>query len=150
MADENTGEKVKVSCGTCGTTNAFPLAARGKTVLCGRCKSALPEPGEILEPGPDGVMNLFRVSSLPVLADFYSTTCGPCHMMHPILERLAVRRAGEVAVIRINVEYHQDLAREFRVQGVPTFVIVHKGAERGRAVGAMDESSFALWAASRT
>ncbi len=143
-------EVVKVSCGTCGTTNNFPLAARGKTVVCGRCKSPLPEPGEILEPGPDGILNLFKNSSLPVLADFYSTTCGPCHMMHPILERLAARRAGEIAVVRINVEFHQELAREFGVQGVPTFVVVLKGAERGRQVGAMDENSFALWAASRT
>jgi len=146
MADE----KVKVSCGTCGTTNNFPLEARGKTVRCGRCKSPLPEPGAILEPGEEGIANLFHNSALPVLADFYSTTCGPCHMMHPILERLAVRRAGEVVVIRINVEFHQDLAREFGVQGVPTFVVLHKGAERARTVGAMDENSFALWAASRT
>jgi thioredoxin-like negative regulator of GroEL len=71
-------------------------------------------------------------------------------MMHPILERLAARRAGEIVVVRINVELHQALAREFGVQGVPTFVVVHKGAERGRSVGAMDESSFALWAASRS
>ena len=143
-------EKVKVSCGTCGTTNFFPLASRGKTVVCGRCKSRLPEPGEILEPSEEGILALFHNSSLPVLADFYSETCGPCHMMHPILEALAVRRAGEVVVIRINVEFHQELAREFRVQGVPTFVVVHKGAERARQTGAMDESSFALWAASRT
>jgi thioredoxin 2 len=146
MADD----KVKVSCGTCGTTNNFPLSARGKTVRCGRCKSRLPEPGEILEPGPEGIMALFHNSSLPVLADFYSETCGPCHMMHPILERLAARRAGEITVIRINVETNPELAREFHVQGVPTFVIVHNGAERGRSVGATDESSFALWAASRS
>jgi thioredoxin 2 len=142
--------KVKVSCGTCGTTNFFPIEARGKSVVCGRCKSRLPEPGVILEPGPEGIAGLFQNSSLPVLADFYSPTCGPCHMMHPILERLAVRRAGEIAVIRINVDQHQELAREFGVQGVPTFVVVHNGAERGRTVGAMDENSFALWAASRT
>jgi len=149
MADTSV-EKVKVSCGTCGTTNNFPVAARGKTVRCGRCKSRLPEPGEILEPGEEGIMALFHNSTLPVLADFYSTTCGPCYMMHPILDRLAARRAGEIAVIRINVELHQPLAREFQIQGVPTFVIVHKGAERGRSVGASDESSFALWAASRS
>jgi thioredoxin 2 len=148
MAEEPT--KVKVSCGTCGTTNNFPLDARGKTVRCGKCKSRLPEPGEILEPVEEGILNLFQNSSLPVLADFFSTTCGPCHMMHPILERLAARRAGELAVVRINVESHQGLARDFGVQGVPTFVIVHKGAERGRQVGAVDENSFALWAASRT
>lgn len=143
-------DKLKVSCAACGTTNFFPLAARGKTVVCGRCKSPLPEPGTVLEPNGDGILKLFHNSSLPVLADFYSTTCGPCHMMHPVVERLAARRAGEIVVVRINVEYHQDLAREFGVQGVPTFVVVHKGAERGRQVGAADESSFALWAASRT
>jgi thioredoxin 2 len=143
-------ETVMVSCGTCGTTNNFPLSARGKTVRCGRCKSPLPEPGQILEPGEEGILGLFHNSSLPVLADFFSQTCGPCHMMHPILERLAVRRAGQVAVIRIDVELHGELAREFGVQGVPTFVIVHKGTERARTVGASDESSFALWAASRT
>lgn len=142
--------KVKVSCGTCGTTNNFPLEARGRTVVCGRCKSRLPEPGEILEPGLEGIAGLFQNSSLPVLADFYSSTCAPCHMMAPILERLAARRAGEIAVIKINVERFQELAREFGVQGVPTFVVVHKRAERGRTAGAMDESSFALWVASRT
>lgn len=143
-------DKVQVSCAVCGTTNNFPVAAKGKTVNCGRCKSRLPEPGEILEPGQEGILNLFHNSSLPVLVDFFSQTCGPCHMMHPILERLAVRRAGQVAVVRIDVELHPELAREFRVQGVPTFVVVHKGAERGRTVGAADESSFALWAASLT
>jgi thioredoxin 2 len=148
MAEEPT--KVKVSCGTCGMTNNVPIDARGKTVLCGKCKSRLPEPGEILEPGHEGIVNLFQSSSVPVLADFYSTTCGPCHLMHPILERLAARRAGEIAVVRINVEIHPDLARDFGVQGVPTFVIMQKGTERGRSVGAMDESSFALWAASRS
>ena len=146
MADD----KVKVSCGNCGTTNNFPIAARGKTVRCGRCKSPLPEPGRIIEPGEEGILKLFHNSTLPVLADFFSQTCSPCHMMHPILERLAVRRAGEVAVIRIDVELHPELAREFGVKGVPTFVIVHNGAERGRSVGATDESSFALWAASRS
>lgn len=143
-------DKVKVSCGVCGTTNNFPLEAKGKSVVCGRCKSPLPQPGEVLEPATEGLVGLFRNSALPVLADFYSTTCGPCHMMHPILERLAARRAGEIVVARINVEYHPELAREFGIQGVPTFVIVKRGAEMGRTVGAMDESSFALWAASRS
>ncbi len=143
------GAKVKVSCGNCGTTNYFPLDAAGKNVVCGRCKSALPAPGTVLEPAPSQVYNLFRNSSLPVLADFYSTTCGPCLVMHPAVERLARRRAGGLAVVRINVEKHPELAAGFGIQGVPTFVIVLKGVERGRISGAQTEEDFALWVASR-
>ena len=143
------GAKVKVSCANCGTTNYFPSDAVGKTVVCGRCKFALPEPGTILEPSPAQVYDLFRNSSLPVLADFYSTTCAPCLVMHPILERLARRRAGGLTVVRINVERYPELAQGFGIQGVPTFVVVLKGVERGRASGAQSEEDFALWVASR-
>jgi thioredoxin 2 len=146
MADE----KVKVSCAECGTTNFFPAAAGGKTVLCGRCKAPLPEPGEVLEPTDEGLGGLIQNSSLPVLVDFTSTTCAPCHMMRPVLERLAVRRAGQVVVVKVDIERHPDVARGFGVQAVPTFVVMFKGTERGRTAGAMDESSFALWVAGRT
>jgi thioredoxin 2 len=143
-------EKVKVSCANCGTTNFFPVAARGKAVVCGRCKARLPEPGDVLEPADEGLGGLFQNSSLPVLVDFYSPTCAPCHMMHPVLERLAVRRAGQIVVVKVNVERSPVVAREFGVQAVPTFVVMFKGTERGRTAGAMDESTFALWVAGRT
>jgi thioredoxin 2 len=145
-----TADKVKVSCLECGTTNFFPLAAQGKKVVCGRCKSALPPPGTVLEPTARQAGALFENSGLPVLVDFFSQTCGPCHLMHPVVERLAGRRAGEIVVVRIDVERSPELAREFEVRAVPTFVIVFKGLERDRASGAMPEDSFALWVASRT
>ncbi len=145
-----TADKVKVSCLECGTTNYFPLAVEGKKVVCGRCKSALPLPGAVLEPTPGQTAALFQNSGLPVLVDFYSETCGPCHMMHPIVERLAKRRAGELVVARVDVERAPELARELDIRAVPTFVIVFKGTERDRASGAMPEDSFALWVASRS
>jgi len=145
-----TGDKVKVSCPECGTTNYFPLAAEGKKVVCGRCKSALPSPGTVLEPTALQAAALFQNSGLPVLVDFYSQTCAPCHLMHPVVERLARRRAGELVVARVDVERSPELAREFDIRAVPTFVVVFKGTERDRASGAMPEDSFALWVASRT
>ena len=144
------GEKVMVSCLECGTTNYFPLEAEGKKVVCGKCKAALPLPGQVVEPTAWQASQLFQNSSLPVLADFFSPTCGPCLVMHPVVERLAKRRAGSVVVIRVNVEREPELARRFGVQGVPTFVIVRKGAERERVSGALTEENFAFWVASRT
>ncbi|GAI74867.1 unnamed protein product [marine sediment metagenome] len=48
-----------------------------------------------------------------------------------------------------NVDEHPQVAAEFRVQGVPTFVILHKGYEKGRTSGALPEADFALWVASK-
>jgi thioredoxin-like negative regulator of GroEL len=70
-------------------------------------------------------------------------------MMHPVVDSFAKRRAGEIMVVRINVDENPQVASEFRVQGVPTFVILHKGYERGRTSGALPEADFALWVASK-
>jgi len=70
--------------------------------------------------------------------------------MQPIVERLAMRRAGEIVVLRLNAEIHGELASRLGVQGVPTFVIFYKTTERGRTSGAMNEADFSFWAASLT
>jgi len=145
-----TDARRKVSCPLCGTTNFYPENPQGKKVACGRCKAALPEPGTVVEPSVDGLWNLVRQSSLPVLIDFYSPTCGPCAMMHPVVERLARRRAGEVMTIRLNVDTAPEVASAFRVNAVPTFVVAVKGTERARTSGAMSEMDFSLWLASQT
>ncbi len=143
-------EKLKVSCPNCAATNNYPLSDQGKKVVCGRCKSLLSKPGTVFEPTPEQAKILMQNASLPVLVDFYSPTCAPCHMMNPIVESLAERRAGEIMVLKINVDNHQQLAVSYGVQGVPTFVIVHKGTERERMSGAVSETDFSLWVASRT
>ena len=143
-------DKVKVSCLNCGAVNNFPIDAAGKTVVCGRCRNPLPAPGTVLEPSEQAAATLFQRSGLPVLVDFYSPTCGPCHMMHPLVERLAQRRAGELMVIRVNTDASPSLASRFDIRAVPTFIVISKGTERGRTSGAMGETDFSLWVASRT
>lgn len=142
--------RIKVSCLQCGTTNYHPRDAGGKKVVCGSCRSVLPAPGTILAPDPQQLQALFEKSSLPILVDFFSNTCGPCRMMHPVLERLARRRAGEIMVVEIDVDAHPEIAGGFRIQAVPTFVVVSKGREAGRTSGAASEENFSLWVASRT
>jgi thioredoxin 2 len=142
-------EKLRVSCPHCGATNNFPLDSAGKKVVCGRCRTPLPVPGTVLEPAEQSAFMLIQKSALPVLVDFYSPTCGPCMMMHPIVERLAKRRAGEIMVIKVNTDQSPLLASQLGIQAVPTFIVFHKGTERGRTSGAMQEADFSLWVASR-
>jgi thioredoxin 2 len=142
-------DKVKVSCILCGATNNYPQNAAGKKVVCGKCHNALPVPGDVLEIPPDKADILIHQAGLPVLADFYSPTCAPCLAMHPVVERLAKRKAGELMVLRLNVDLMPDVAASLGIHGVPTFVIFSRGSERGRVTGAMPETDLSLWVASR-
>lgn len=142
-------EKIKVVCPDCGATNNYPSGHTGKKVVCGRCKNELPEPGQVIEPLPSQIVNLFQNSSLPLLIDFFTPTCAPCHVMHPVVESLARRKAGELMVVRINVDQNPQIAVRFGIQGVPTFLVLYKGLERGRTSGAMSETDLSLWLASR-
>jgi thioredoxin 2 len=144
-----TPDKVKVSCPECGATNNYPVDAGGKAVVCGRCKTPLPVPGTVLEPPAEQVVALIQNAALPILIDFYSPTCMPCHMMRPILESLAKRRAGSLMVIKVETDRNRELASAFKIQAVPTFVVMKKGFEIARVSGAMNETDFSLWVASK-
>ncbi|MBP6909926.1 MAG: conjugal transfer protein TraF [Candidatus Saccharicenans sp.] len=139
--------KVKVSCFNCGQTNYYPAEAQEKKVVCGRCHRPLPRPGDVLEAGPEQALNLISRSGLPVLVDFFSPTCRPCQLMAPVLERLAKRRAGEVMIVKVDIDKYPGLASRFSIQAVPTLIVFHRNAERGRTSGAMPETDLALWVA---
>lgn len=143
-------EKTKVSCLQCGATNNYPRKGiRGKKVVCGRCQHPLPKPGSVVEPLPGEAYSLFQNSAIPILVEFFTKSCPHCQQMHPVIKNLAKRRAGELMAIKVNLEKHAELGASFGVMGVPTFIVLHKGQERGRTSGAMTEADFALWLANR-
>ncbi|OMO55090.1 Thioredoxin [Corchorus olitorius] len=76
-----------------------------------------------------------KQSNKLLVIDFTATWCGPCKRMEPILEEYANIYA-DVQFIKIDVDMLADVAREFRVDAMPTFVFVKKGKEVDRIVGA--------------
>ena len=71
----------------------------------------------------------------PTLVDFYATWCGPCKMMHPILDQLKASMGDAVTVVKIDVDKNQELSAEYRVQSVPTLIIFKDGEVKWRAGG---------------
>ncbi|MDD8031274.1 MAG: thioredoxin family protein [Acidobacteriota bacterium] len=142
-----TGKKTKISCQNCGQTNYYPENPGSKAVVCGHCHHPLPRPGEVIEINQVQAANLINKSSLPVLVDFYSNSCGPCMIMAPVVERLAQRRAGELMVVKVDVDRNPELAAQMGITSVPTLVVLHKNVERGRISGAISEMDLALWVA---
>lgn len=68
-----------------------------------------------------------------VLADFYADWCGPCKMLKPIVEELAAETDATVA--KVDVDRHQRLAQQYRVQGVPTMSLFADGEQVEQMVG---------------
>ena len=62
-----------------------------------------------------------------VLADFWAEWCGPCRMMEPLLEQIAERYAGQLTVVKADVQAYPDLAARYGVMNLPTLVVFRQG-----------------------
>ncbi|XP_034658375.1 thioredoxin-2 [Drosophila subobscura] len=74
-----------------------------------------------------------------ILVEFYATWCGPCALIGPRLEQMANEYAGRMLILKIDVDDHEELAIEYEVTSMPTFLIIKNKVTLAQFVGSNAE-----------
>lgn len=80
-------------------------------------------------------------STVPVLVDFWAEWCGPCQMMLPVIDELA-GETKDAKICKVNVDDQKELAKEYRVLSIPTFLAFQDGKKVASAVGAKSKQEL--------
>ena len=67
------------------------------------------------------------------VVDFYATWCGPCKMLGPVFEEVA--NNSDIQFVKVDIDNHEDLCREYKVMSVPTLILFENGKEVKRNIG---------------
>ena len=127
-----------IVCPSCGAKNRIPAEKQHLTPKCGKCGARLSvAAGTVLELSDQDFQQVVNNSTLPVLVDFYSPTCGPCHALAPVIEQLAGQYAGRALICKLDTSRHQMTPAQFQIRGVPTLIFFKNGQSVDQVVGAV-------------
>jgi thioredoxin 2 len=130
-----------ITCPNCGRKNRVPAVAAG-TPRCGNCHRPLPW---IVDAGDDTFTDIAEKASVPVLVDLWTPWCGPCRMVSPALAEVATEMAGQIKLVKVNVDESPRLHQRFGVQSIPTLLLLRDGQENARQIGAAPAPVLRAW-----
>lgn len=74
---------------------------------------------------------------VPALIDFYADWCGPCQMIAPILEELAVEYGDQLIIYKVDTEAEQELSAVFQIRSIPSMLFIPLNKQPMMQAGAL-------------
>lgn len=85
-----------------------------------------------------------EIQSGLVLVDFYAVWCGPCKMMHPVIDQLATDYPN-LKIIKLDVDKHEEVARQYAVMSIPTLMLFKNGEIVNKNIGFTPKELLVDW-----
>lgn len=132
-------------CQNCGAKNRIPAEKQHLGPKCGKCKAALnlSDSAVPVELDDSSFGGFISSSPLPVMVDFFSPTCGPCHMLAPTVDSMAKKFIGRAIIAKLDTSRSQMTAARFQIRGVPTLLFFKNGQVADQITGAAPEQTLA-------
>ena len=131
-----------ITCPNCGKHNRVGPRPEG-VPRCGSCHRHLPW----VVDADDASFEDEITASVPVIVDLWAPWCGPCKWVAPVLEEAARTYAGQLKVVRVDVDRAPGIAARFEVSGIPLLIFMRDREEVARLPGAPAKDALERWIA---
>lgn len=128
------------TCPSCGTRNRLPESVTGRP-RCAKCRHDLAWSVD----ADDTTFDAATATKLPVLVDLWAPWCGPCRLVAPAVQQLAEELAGELKVVKVNVDESPAISQRYQVQSIPMLLVLRDGKLVDGHIGAMTADRLGEW-----
>ncbi|KAI3466119.1 hypothetical protein Pfo_022782 [Paulownia fortunei] len=132
------GLKIQPTRSSSKLRSTSKLARGGSRIVCEAQETAV----EVPAVADSTWQPLVLESDLPVLVEFWAPWCGPCRMIHPLIDKLAKQYAGKLKCFKVNTDESPSIATQYGIRSIPTVIIFKNGEKKEAVIGAVPESTL--------